>query len=172
VEAVRRSPKPVIAAVNGTAAGGGMTLALAADIRLAEPGTQFLPAFAQVGLVPDSGAAHLLVRHLGLSRAMALALTGGRLSAGEAREAGLVLEVADSADGLLPLAERWAARLAALPPLAVSATKEVLQLAADVTFPAAVALETAHQARLGQTRDYREALRAFVEKRRPEFTGQ
>lgn len=172
VDAIRRLPKPVIAAVNGAAAGGGLSLALAADIRLAEPRTRFIAAFVGVGLVPDSGAAHQLVRLLGLSKAMALGLTGQPLSAAEALSLGLVAQVSEDAAALADAAAAWAGRLAAGAPLAQAGVKAILQAAADSSFEDVVALEAEWQDRLGASQDHREALDAFLSKRAPTFRGQ
>ncbi len=172
VRAMRALPKPVIAAVNGVAAGGGLTLALAADMRLAAAGGSFLAAFVNVGLVPDSGAAHMLVRHLGLSKALELALTGEALRAEPALAAGLVASVHPDAESLLEAAIERARRLAAAPPLAVRAIKDVLYRAADADFESVLDLEVRLQDRLGRTADHREALAAFLEKRTPSFEGR
>jgi 2-(1,2-epoxy-1,2-dihydrophenyl)acetyl-CoA isomerase len=172
IDAIRTQPKPVIAAVNGPAAGGGLSLALAADIRLAEPRSSFLAAFVNVGLVPDSGAAHLLVRSLGLSRAMWLALTGERLTAEDALKAGLVAGISAGPETLLADATALARRLTGLPPLATAAVKEVMQQAADLAFDAVVALEAERQDVLGRTADHQEAIRAFLEKRPPRYEGR
>jgi 2-(1,2-epoxy-1,2-dihydrophenyl)acetyl-CoA isomerase len=171
VEAIRTLPKPVVAAVNGPAAGGGLSLALAADIRLAEPRTSFIAAFVNVGLVPDSGAAHMLIRSLGLSRAMRLALTGDRLTAEDALAAGLVAAISP-ADRLLDDAKALARRFTALPPLALAAVKRVMHHAADSTFAAVVDFEAERQDVLGRSADHQEAIRAFLDKRPPRFEGR
>ncbi len=172
VEAMRRLPKPVIAAVNGAAAGGGLSLALAADIRLAEARTRFIAAFVGVGLVPDSGAAHQLVRLLGLSKAMEMSLTGQPLSAAEALSLGLIAQVSEDAASLAADATAWAARLAAGAPLAQAGVKAILHAAADSSFDEVVALEAEWQDRLGASQDHREALDAFLSKRPPTFHGR
>jgi 2-(1,2-epoxy-1,2-dihydrophenyl)acetyl-CoA isomerase len=172
VDAIRSMPKPVLAAVNGAAAGGGLSLALAADIRLAEPRTRFIAAFAGVGLVPDSGAAHLMVHHLGLSKAMELALTQKPLGADEALRLGLAAEVAADADQLLSSAHALAERLAAGAPMGLAGVKAVINAAADAAFEDVVALEADWQDRLGRSEDHQEALRAFLEKRPPTFRGR
>jgi len=171
INAIRTMPKPVIAAVNGAAAGGGMSLALAADIRLAEPRTRFIAAFVGVGLVPDSGAAHLMVRMLGLAKATELALTGQPLGAEDARALGLVAQIHE-ADQLAAEAQAFAERLASGAPLALAAVKAVMVEAADAAFADVVSLEAAWQERLGASADHREALAAFLAKRPPHFQGQ
>ncbi len=172
MEAVRSLPKPVVAAVNGAAAGGGLSLALAADIRLAEIRTRFIAAFVGVGLVPDSGAAHHLVRLLGLSKAMELCLTGQPLAASDALALGLVASVSEDADALAAAGASYAARLAAGAPMAQAGVKAILHAAADAPFDEVVALEAQWQDRLGATEDHREALAAFLAKRPPIFRGQ
>lgn len=172
ITAIRSLPKPVVAAVNGAAAGGGMSLALAADLRLAEPRTNFIAAFVRVGLVPDSGAAHMLIRMLGLSKAMQLALTGDPLSADEALHAGLVAAVAPDAETLRQAARDWAVRLAGGAPLATAAVKALMYEAADVAFAAVVDEEARQQDVLGRTRDHQEAIEAFLQKRPPVFRGE
>ena len=172
VAALRSLPKPVVAAVNGAAAGGGLSLALAADIRLAEPRTSFMAAFVRVGLVPDSGAAHMLVRMLGLSRAMQLTLTGEPFGAEEALKTGLVAAMAPDQDALQAVAREWAVRLAHGAPLALAAAKSVLYAAADESFSLVVDEEARQQDVLGRTEDHREAVAAFLEKRPPTFHGR
>lgn len=172
VEAVRKLPKPVVAAVNGAAAGGGLSLALAADIRLAESRTRFIAAFVGVGLVPDSGASHHLVRLLGSSKAMELCLTGQPLAAADALALGLVASVSEDGAALAAEAPAYAARLAAGAPIAQAGIKAILHAAADASFDEIVALEAEWQDRLGATQDHREALDAFLSKRSPTFRGQ
>lgn len=171
VRAVRELPKPVIAAVNGTAAGGGLSLALACDVRLGEPRTAFLAAFVNVGLVPDSGAAHMLVRMLGLSRAMALVLRGEPLAAADAERWGLLADVAPDVETMRARARAWAERFAAGPPLAYGAIKRVMHEAADGAFEHVVDAEARLQDVLGRSEDHREAIAAFLEKRRPTYRG-
>ncbi len=172
VEAVRTLPKPVVAAVNGVAAGGSLSLALAANIRLTETHTRFIAAFVSVGLVPDSGASHDLVRLVGFSKAMELCLTSKPLPAADALALGLVASVA--ADGATLAAEacQYAARLAAGAPMAQAGVKAILHAAADASFDEIVALEAEWQDRLGATEDHREALNAFLSNRSPTFRGQ
>jgi 2-(1,2-epoxy-1,2-dihydrophenyl)acetyl-CoA isomerase len=128
VLALRACPKPVLAAVNGAAAGAGLALALACDLRIAAASAVFSAAFVRIGLVPDWGATHLLPRTIGTSAALEMALSGRKLDAREALALGLVHRVA--ADGELQAeARRWAEELAAGPPLAMARIKELLYLA-------------------------------------------
>jgi 2-(1,2-epoxy-1,2-dihydrophenyl)acetyl-CoA isomerase len=165
VEAVRSLTVPVVAAVNGVAAGGGLTLAMACDVRVAEPNTRLLPSFVQVGLVADTGLAHLLVRSVGLSRAMAWLLEGKALSAQEALAWGLVVQVAQSRDTLVEEAVAYASRLAALPAPALEGMKALVQAAVDLSFPQVVGVDAWWQGRLGRTREHQEAVAAFWNRR-------
>lgn len=172
VSALRRLDKPVIAAVNGAAAGGGLSLALACDIRIAEPRTTFIAAFVKVGLVPDSGAAHMLVRMVGVSRAFQMCLVGDPVGAADLAAWGLVSRVAADPDHLLDEAQGLARRLADGAPLALSGVKAILHQAADAVFDDAARIETEVQQQLGRTEDHQAALRAFLDKRVPTFQGR
>lgn len=164
-------PKPTVAAVNGVAAGGGVGLALACDIVLAARSATFIQVFApQLGLVPDMGCSWHLPRLVGAARARALALLGDKLPAEKAAEWGLIWEAVDEAD-LMPQATALAERLAAGPTLGLVRTREVLAAAFDNDLPAQLDLERRTQFELGNTEDFVEGVRAFVQKRRPRFTG-
>lgn len=164
-------PKPVIAAVNGTAAGAGAAFAYACDLRLAAGSAGFLMAFSGVALGPDSGASWTLQRLVGYGRAAELMLLGRPLDATEARRLGLVSEVVT--DEELPgRAHALAANLAAGPTLAFAKVKEVLDKAATSTLEEALAAEDKAQSLLGATADHREAVAAFAAKRTPEFHGR
>jgi 2-(1,2-epoxy-1,2-dihydrophenyl)acetyl-CoA isomerase len=170
VLAIRALEKPVIAAVNGAAAGAGMSLALACDIRIAADSASFVPAFIKIGLVPDSGGTWLVRRLLGASRAFEWLTTGRRLGADEARAWGLVSEVV-AADELLDRAREVAELFAAMPTRAVWQTKRLLDAAEDTTFAEQLELEARTQAELTRTPDFREGVTAFLEKRDAAFTG-
>src|SRR5579884_980621 len=170
VLAIRALEKPVIAAVNGPAAGAGMSLALACDVRIAAASASFVPAFIEIGLVPDSGGTWLVRRLLGAARAFEWLTTGRRLSPDEAREWGLVSEVVPDEE----FAERThevAALYAAMPTRAVWQTKRLLDAAETSTFPQQLELEATTQAELTRTPDFHEGVRAFLEKREAAFTG-
>lgn len=164
-------PKPVIAALNGMAAGAGAGFAYACDLRIATQSAGFLMAFAGVGLGPDSGASWTLQRLIGYGRAAELMLLGRRVDAAEALRLGLVSEVVT--DEELPgRTHALAAQLAAGPTCAFAKIKEGLDKAATSTLEEALAAEDEAQAFLGGTADHREAVTAFVGKRTPEFHGR
>jgi 2-(1,2-epoxy-1,2-dihydrophenyl)acetyl-CoA isomerase len=163
--------KPVIAAVNGPAAGAGLSLACACDLRLAASSATFVPAFIGIGLVPDTGATYLIERLLGYSRAFEWLCSGRRLSAADAHAWGLVAEVVG--DGRLSeRAADVAATLAALPTRALGMTKRLLQRAALSTLDEQLELEAELQAEAARSEDFREGVNAFLEKREPRFTGR
>jgi len=171
VLALATMPKPVIAAVNGMAAGAGASLTFAADFRIAAESAKFLLAFANIGLTLDSGASWTLPRLIGHARATALALLAEPVTAAHALEMGLVNAVVP--DGTLMAAtEELAVRLAAGPTAAYAAIKESLAFAATSTLAEALEREAELQARAGATEDHRAATAAFVRKERPTFTGR
>jgi 2-(1,2-epoxy-1,2-dihydrophenyl)acetyl-CoA isomerase len=163
--------KPVIAAVNGPAAGAGLSLACACDLRLAVSSATFVPAFIGIGLVPDTGATYLIERLLGYSRAFEWLCSGRRLSAADAHAWGLVAEVVG--DGRLSeRAADVAVTLAALPTRALGMTKRLLQRAALSSLDEQLELEAELQAEAAGSEDFREGVNAFLEKREPRFTGR
>jgi 2-(1,2-epoxy-1,2-dihydrophenyl)acetyl-CoA isomerase len=170
VLAIRALEKPVIAAVNGPAAGAGLSLALACDIRIAADSATFVPAFISIGLVPDSGGTWLVRRVLGTTRAFEWLTTGRRLPADEARSWGLVNEVVP-ADELAHRAQEVAALFAAMPTRAVWQTKRLLDHAETATFDEQLELEATTQAVQTRTDDFREGVAAFLAKREAVFTG-
>jgi 2-(1,2-epoxy-1,2-dihydrophenyl)acetyl-CoA isomerase len=170
VRAIRGAPQPVVAAVNGVAAGAGAALAFACDLRIAANTARFVLAFGQVGLIPDSGSTWTLQRLVGASKAMELALLPDPLSAADAERFGLVSRVVPAEE--LPEAARdVAARLAALAPGAVARTKQALQAAAYSSFEEALELEARLQGEAGAHPDHAEGIAAFIEKRPPRFRG-
>jgi len=168
VRAIRDLPKPVLAAVNGVAAGAGASLAFACDLRLAADTARFVLAFGQIGLIPDSGATWTLQRLVGLSKATEIALLPDPLSAADAERFGLVTRVVPAED-LMVEAVALAARLAALSPTAVALTKRALAAAATSTFEDALELEARLQGEAGANPDHPEGIAAFIEKRPPRF---
>jgi 2-(1,2-epoxy-1,2-dihydrophenyl)acetyl-CoA isomerase len=170
VRAVRAAPKPVLAAVNGVAAGAGASLALACDTRVASEDARFVLGFARVGLVPDAGALWFLARAVGPGRAFELATRGAPLGAREAAELGLFdrVEPADRFDSA------WRARareLADGPTLAHALTKGLLEDALVRTLEEQLAAEIGAQTEAGRSADHLEGVRAFLDKRAPRFTG-
>lgn len=171
ITALRELPKPIVAAVNGVAAGAGVSLALAADLIVASAEARFILAFVRIGLVPDSGATRTLVRALGRHRAAQLIFTGDPLSAGDAATAGLVAEVV-AGDQLAAVARQLAARLALGPTRAIGYAKRMINAAEDATLTESLALEAALQEIAGRTEDHAEGVAAFGEKREPRFIGR
>jgi 2-(1,2-epoxy-1,2-dihydrophenyl)acetyl-CoA isomerase len=168
IRAIRACPKPVIAALNGTAAGAGLSLALACDLRLAAAGTQLIVVFVRVGLVPDAGSLFFLTRMLGLSKATELAMTGDPLSADDAQRLGLVAAVVPP-DQLMATALERARRLAEGPRQTYALIKRGMERALDLDLEQTLELESQLQALAAKTPDAQEAIRAFLEKRKPVF---
>jgi 2-(1,2-epoxy-1,2-dihydrophenyl)acetyl-CoA isomerase len=164
-------PKPVVAAVNGVAAGAGVSLAVACDVRLASEEARFLQAFVKIGLIPDSGGTWLLPRVIGYARALELSISGDPIDARRALEIGLVNSVIPP-ERFEAEVEGYAARLAALPTAAIAATKELLGSALRLELDEALGREAEAQGRMGQTEDHLEGVMAFAEKREPRFLGQ
>ena len=171
VLALRSLEKPVLAAVNGPAAGAGLSLALACDVRLASDAASFVPAFIGIGLVPDSGGTWLTARLLGSARAFEWLTTNRRLTAAEAQQLGLVSEVV-AADEFSARTGEVAQLFAAMPTRAVWQTKRLLGRAATNDLERQLELEAVTQAELVRTPDFTEGVAAFLEKREPAFTGE
>ena len=159
---------PIVVAVNGVAAGAGASLAMACDIAIAAPNASFVQAFSKIGLIPDAGGSWLLVERLGLARAMALAMTGDKLPATQAKEWGLIWDVADDP---LAAALALADKLALMPTKALVATRVLLREASTRTLSQQLDAERDTQSALGATHDYIEGVTAFLEKRPAIFKG-
>jgi len=164
-------PQPVIARVNGVAAGAGANIALACDLVIAARSAKFIQSFSALGLIPDSGGSWHLPRLVGQARALGLALTGEPLAADKAAEWGLIWKAVDD-DSLDGEVDSIAGKLAALPPLGLAAIKQMIRTSWSRTLDGELDLQRDEMRRLGFTQDYREGVAAFLEKREAKFTGQ
>ena len=171
IESIMGLPKPVICAVNGVAAGAGVSIALACDIVLAARSASFIQVFCKIGLVPDSGGTWNLPRAVGLVRAKGLALLGDKLPAEQAEAWGLIWRCVDD-DDLQFEAKRLAAHFATQPTLGLGMIKKLLRVSSGNTLSQQLELEKNTQRMLGRSHDYREGVAAFLEKRSPEFKGE
>ena len=171
IRAIRTLEKPVVCAVNGVAAGAGANIAFACDIAIASESASFIQSFAKIGLIPDSGGTFILPRIVGLQRAAALTMLCEKLDAPRAKEWGLVYDVVPAA-ALASVAMEMAKRLAAMPTRGIGLAKRAFNAAFANDIDAQLLLEAELQREAGQTSDYAEGVRAFVEKRTPVFQGR
>jgi len=170
VQLIRELEKPVVAAVNGVAAGAGANLALACDVVVAKQSASFIQAFSKIGLIPDSGGTYFLPRLVGMQRASALMLTGDKVSAAEAVQMGMIYKV--FADEEFDQAvEALVQKLAAMPTKGLAYTKQLLNGTFGNDLAQQLRNESDYQLRAGHTTDYHEGVAAFLEKRQPTFTG-
>jgi 2-(1,2-epoxy-1,2-dihydrophenyl)acetyl-CoA isomerase len=159
---------PTVAAVNGVAAGAGMSLVMTCDMAIAAPGASFIQAFSKIGLIPDAGSTWFLARALGLPRALGLAMTGDKLSAPQAKEWGLLWDLADEP---VAAALALATRLAHMPTQALVQTRHLLRQSSTQTLHQQLDTERDAQSALGRTHDYIEGVSAFLQKRPAVFKG-
>ncbi len=169
--ALRALPLPVIAAVNGVAAGAGANIALACDLVIAARSASFVQAFAKLGLVPDSGGTWLLPRLIGNARALGLTLLGDKLPAAQAAEWGLIWRCVEDGE-LHPVVDALAAQFAAAPTRGLARTKQAIYEGWSRTLAQQLDVERDYQGELGRSADYAEGVAAFAAKRTPKFTGR
>lgn len=164
-------PLPVICAVNGVAAGAGANLALACDMVFAAKSAKFIQVFCKIGLIPDSGGTYNLPRNIGTARAMGLALTGDAVTAEQAEAWGMIWKAVDN-DQLMEVALKQARHFTSQPTLGLSLIKKSIRASFDNDLNAQLALESDCQKQAGFSDDYQEGVAAFLEKRKPSFTGK
>lgn len=164
-------PKPIIAAVNGTAAGAGASLALACDLRIMADDASLMMAFSNIGLVPDAGATWLLMRHVGYGRAYQLAIEGEKLSAEACRDMGLANKIVPAAD-LMTRALEWGHKLSQRPTLALGLTKLAFDYSARHNLLATIEYEARLQRQTIPSHDHMEGVMSFIQKRPPHFQGK
>ncbi len=171
IRLMRSVPKPVVAAVNGPAAGVGMSFALAADIAIAGKSASFLQAFARIGLLPDGGSTWFLPRLVGEQRARALAMLAPQIPAQQAKEWGLIWDVVEDAE-LIKAATDLARRLADGPTMSLARIKEAMNRASGNSLSQQLDVERDFQRELGRSEDFKEGVAAFLAKRKPAFKGK
>ena len=171
IRTMRALPKPIVAAVNGVAAGVGMSFAMAADIAIAAKSASFLQAFSRIGLLPDGGSTWFLPRLVGEQRARALAMLAPQISAEQAKQWGLIWDVVDDA-ALISTATELAQRLANGPTQSLARIKDAMNRATQNDLSQQLDVERDFQRELGRTEDFREGVTAFLAKRKAEFKGK
>lgn len=170
IKMIRELPKPVVAAVNGVAAGAGANIALASDVVVAAESASFIQAFSKIGLIPDSGGTYTLPRLVGVQRASALMMLGDKVTAAEAKNMGMIYDVYPD-DVFAEKAYGLAEKLSQMPTLALARTKELLYRSFENSLAEQLEAEDIFQTECGESFDYEEGTKAFLEKRKPRFTG-
>jgi 2-(1,2-epoxy-1,2-dihydrophenyl)acetyl-CoA isomerase len=171
VSRIRKLEKPVVAAVNGVAAGAGANIALCCDIVVASKSASFLQAFSKIGLIPDSGGTYTLPRLIGWQKASALAMLGEAVSATEAEEMGMIYKVFPD-ETFAENSKSIASVLATMPTRGLAYTKQLLNMSFTTNFEEQIHDEDIFQQKAAQTADFKEGVNAFLEKRKPSFKGE
>ena len=171
ISKIRAIEKPIVAAVNGVAAGAGANIALACDIVVATKDASFIQAFSKIGLIPDSGGTFFLPKLVGFQRAMALAMLGNKVQAAEAEQMGMIFKHYES-DVFENEVEKLAHRLSQMPTKALGLIKDAFNQSIQHSLDEQLALESKYQIIAAKSEDYREGVTAFIEKRKPEFKGK
>lgn len=171
VTRIRKLEKPVIAAVNGVAAGAGANIALCCDVVVAAAGASFIQAFSKIGLIPDSGGTYFLPRLIGWQKASALAMLGDKVPASEAERIGMIYKVIVD-EQFETESKKMVATLAAMPTKGLAYTKQLLNMSFHTDYMEQLAEEDVFQQRAAITDDYKEGINAFLEKRQPQFKGK
>jgi len=170
IEKIRNIEKPVIAAVNGVAAGAGANIALACDITIAKKSASFIQAFSKIGLIPDSGGTFFLPRIIGSQKALALMMTGDKVSAEEADKMNMIYKAVDD-EFFLDEVKTFSENLAKMPTRGLGLTKKAINQSFSNNLTEQLAVEELLQTEAGKTNDFKEGVAAFLEKRKPEFKG-
>ena len=171
IEKIRNLNKPVVAAVNGVAAGAGANIALACDVVIARESASFIQAFSKIGLIPDSGGTFFLPRLIGLQRASALMMLGDKITAAEAEKMGMIYK-ASADDAFENVINETSRKLADMPTIGLAYTKKALNKSMHNDLTAQLMLEEQLQTKAGQTYDYKEGVDSFLNKRKPLFKGE
>ncbi|HZH70716.1 MAG TPA: enoyl-CoA hydratase-related protein [Flavobacteriaceae bacterium] len=171
ISRIRTIEKPIVAAVNGVAAGAGANIALACDVVVASEAASFIQAFSKIGLIPDSAGTYFLPRLIGFQKASALMMLGDKVSAEEAEKLGMVYKVF-SAETFMEAAEKIAETLSQMPTHGLALTKKALNASMQNNLDDQLKLESKYQIEAAQTKDYSEGVNAFMEKRKPNFKGK
>ena len=171
IERIRTIEKPIIAAVNGVAAGAGANIALACDITIAKKSASFIQAFSKIGLIPDSGGTFFLPRIIGMQKALALMMTGDKLTAEQAEHMNMIYKAVDDEEFELEV-RSFAENIALMPTRGLGLTKKAVNASFTHNLSEQLALEEVLQTEAGMTYDFREGVNAFLEKRKPIFKGE